>query len=46
MAVWAVGRLLPPETVARHADERMESEADPDVREEWRRATAAVGAVA
>ena len=24
MAVWAVGRLLPPETVARHAEERME----------------------
>ena len=46
MAVWAVGRLLPPETVARHAEGRMESEADPDVREEWRRATAAVGAVA
>jgi len=46
MAVWAVGRLLPPETVARHAEGRMESEADPDVREEWRLATAAVGAVA
>jgi len=46
MAVWAVGRLLPPETVAQHAEGRMKSEADPDVREEWRRATAAVGAVA
>ena len=42
MAVWAVGRLLPPETVARHAEERMEKEADPDVREEWRRAKAAL----
>jgi epoxyqueuosine reductase len=45
MAVWAVGRLLPPETVARHAEGRMESEADPDVREEWRRAKAAREAV-
>ena len=45
MAVWAVGRLLPPETVARHAEERMEKEADPDVREEWRRAKAALEAV-
>ena len=45
MAVWAVGRLLPPETVARHAEERMEKEADPDVRQEWRRAKAALEAV-
>ena len=36
MAVWAVGRLLPPEAVARHAAERLEQEDDPDVREEWR----------
>jgi epoxyqueuosine reductase len=38
MAVWAIGRLLPPETVARHADERLSREADLDVREEWSRA--------
>ena len=46
MAVWAVGRLLPPETVARHAEERMEKETDPDVREEWRRAKAPIRALA
>jgi epoxyqueuosine reductase len=38
MAVWAIGRLLPSEAVARHAAERLEREDDPDVREEWRRA--------
>jgi epoxyqueuosine reductase len=41
MAVWAIGRLLPSEAVARHAAERLEHEDDPDVREEWRRAVAA-----
>jgi epoxyqueuosine reductase len=41
MAVWAIGRLLSPEAVARHAAERLEREDDPDVREEWRRAVAA-----
>jgi epoxyqueuosine reductase len=46
MAVWAIGRLLPPEAVARHASERLEDENDPDVREEWRQATAAVEVVA
>lgn len=40
MAVWALGRLLPPDAVARHAAERQEQESDPDVREEWRRAMA------
>lgn len=38
MAVWAIGRLLSPDAVARHAAERLEREDDPDVREEWRRA--------
>jgi epoxyqueuosine reductase len=38
MAVWAIGRLLPPETVASHADERLSREADLDVRGEWSRA--------
>nr|WP_305846597.1 tRNA epoxyqueuosine(34) reductase QueG [Microvirga sp. VF16] len=38
MAVWAIGCLLPPETVSRHAAGRVEHEDDPDVREEWRRA--------
>ncbi|MFL5024801.1 MAG: HEAT repeat domain-containing protein, partial [Microvirga sp.] len=38
MAVWALGRLLPPSAVARHAAERLDHEGDPDVREEWRRA--------
>lgn len=42
MAVWALTRLLPPETVARHAEGRLEREDDPDVREEWRRAMAAI----
>jgi epoxyqueuosine reductase len=41
MAVWAIGRLLPPKAVARHAAERLEREDDPDVCEEWRRAVAA-----
>jgi epoxyqueuosine reductase len=40
MAVWALGRLLPPDAVARHAAERLEQESDPDVCEEWRRAVA------
>jgi len=40
MAVWALGRLLTPDAVARHAAERLEQESDPDVREEWRRAMA------
>ena len=38
MAVWALGRLLPPEAMMRHAAERLDREDDPDVREEWRRA--------
>ncbi len=38
MAVWALGRLLPPEAVARHASERLAQETDLDVREEWSRA--------
>jgi epoxyqueuosine reductase len=37
MAVWAIGRLLPPEAVAAHRNDRWEREDDPDVREEWRR---------
>ena len=41
MAVWAIGRLLSPEAVARHAAERLEREDDPDVCEEWGRAVAA-----
>jgi epoxyqueuosine reductase len=40
MAVWAIGRLLPPEAVGRHAAGRLDREDDPDVREEWRRAMA------
>jgi epoxyqueuosine reductase len=47
MAVWALGRLLPPDAMARHAAERLEQESDLDVREEWRRAmTAGFDAVA
>lgn len=46
MAIWAIGRLLPQEAVSRHAAERLESEGNPDVREEWRRAMAPVEAVA
>jgi len=46
MAVWAIGRLLSQEAVARHAAGRLESEDDPDVREEWRRAMAPVEAMA
>jgi len=42
MAVWAIGRLLSPEDVARRAAGRLERESDPDVREEWRRVEAAV----
>jgi epoxyqueuosine reductase len=38
MAVWAVGRLLPPEALAHHANERLPQEADLDVRDEWSRA--------
>lgn len=38
MAVWALGRLLSPEAMARHAAGRLADETDPDVREEWRRA--------
>jgi epoxyqueuosine reductase len=41
MAVWALGRLLPPDAMARHAADRIDREGDPDVREEWRRAMAA-----
>jgi epoxyqueuosine reductase len=41
MAVWALGRLMPPEAVAHHAAERLEHESDRDVREEWRQALAA-----
>ncbi len=40
MAVWALGRLLPPDAVARHAAGRLTQESDPDVREEWRLAMA------
>jgi epoxyqueuosine reductase len=49
MAVWAVGRLLPPEAVAAHRAARWQPEEDEDVRAEWRRtrdAAAAVGAAA
>jgi epoxyqueuosine reductase len=38
MAVWAMGRLLPADSVARHAQEHLGQEIDPDVREEWERA--------
>ncbi len=38
MAVWALGRLFPRETVATHAEGRREQEEDADVREEWARA--------
>jgi epoxyqueuosine reductase len=41
MAVWAIGRLLPPEVVAARRKERFDHEENPDVREEWRRAPAA-----
>lgn len=41
MGVWALGRLLPPEAVARHAAERLEQESDPEVREEWHQAIVA-----
>lgn len=37
MAVWAIGRLLPPDAVAEHGVGRFEREVDPDVREEWSR---------
>ncbi|WP_262030034.1 tRNA epoxyqueuosine(34) reductase QueG [Microvirga sp. Mcv34] len=46
MAVWALARLLPPETVARHAEGRLEREGDPGVREEWRRGMMGSEAVA
>lgn len=45
MAIWAAGRLLSAETVARHAAGRYEAEADPDVREEWLRALGSTSAV-
>ena len=38
MAVWAIRRLLPPEAVTHHANERLPQEADLDVRVEWSRA--------
>ena len=38
MAVWALSRLLAPGAFARHVEERLEQESDPNVREEWRRA--------
>ena len=38
MAVWAIARLLPAETVARHRDRRWPQEDDQNVREEWNRA--------
>jgi epoxyqueuosine reductase len=41
MAVWAIGRLLPPEAVVAHRDGHWEHEDDQDVRKEWRRALAA-----
>ncbi|MBM6578611.1 tRNA epoxyqueuosine(34) reductase QueG [Microvirga sp. BT689] len=41
MAVWALGRLLLPDAIVRHAAERLDQEIDPDVREEWHRAMAA-----
>jgi epoxyqueuosine reductase len=41
MAVWALGRLLPPESIAVHARSRLERESDGDVRAEWSRAMAA-----
>jgi epoxyqueuosine reductase len=41
MAVWAIGRLLPPDVVAKQRDARWAGEQDADVREEWRRALAA-----
>jgi epoxyqueuosine reductase len=44
MAVWAIGRLLPPEAVVHHAEEHLEHEDDPDVREEWRRVTTSLAA--
>jgi epoxyqueuosine reductase len=46
MAVWAIGRLLPSETVAAHREERWKREADEDVREEWRRALRPAGEAA
>ncbi len=38
MAVWALGRLIPPEAVAHFAAERLEQENDLNVREEWQQA--------
>ncbi len=40
MAVWAIGRLLPAEVVAAHAERRRDNETDQDVRAEWERALA------
>ena len=40
MAAWAVGRLLPPEDVARTAGMRAHAEPDPAVAAEWQAATA------
>ena len=44
MAVWALARLLPPETFAAHARGRLERETDEDVRAEWSRALRAEAA--
>jgi epoxyqueuosine reductase len=41
MAVWALARLLPPESIAAHAGSRLERESDEDVRAEWSRALSA-----
>jgi epoxyqueuosine reductase len=38
MAVWAIGRLLPHDVIAAHANERQPHESDLDVRAEWSRA--------
>lgn len=45
MAVWAVARLLPSANVTALAAGRLESEHDPDVRAEWRRALSSHAAV-
>ncbi len=44
MAVWALARLLPPETITAHARGRLERETDEDVRAEWSRALRAEAA--
>ncbi len=38
MAIWAIGRLLPHDVIADHAQPRQERETDPEVRAEWSRA--------